>query len=71
MVIPGMPPVRDDILELLGATCGCGGGERGAELVSPELLVDLLFDEGEVTHNQFGFTHEVRDSGSSSSSRRL
>ena len=56
--IPGMQPVGDDVLEFLGENCSISSSED-EDLISPEALVDLLFDEGEVTQNQFGFTKEV------------
>jgi hypothetical protein len=58
VVIPGMKPVSDDVLDFVAANCAFYN-HRDEELASPEVFVDLLFDEGEVTRNQFGFTKEV------------
>lgn len=56
--IPGMAPPADEVLSLLAASCAFISSS-GEQLSSPEALVDLMFDEGGVTRNQFGFTTEV------------
>lgn len=57
--IPGMAPVSEDVLFCLGKSCAMEESRVGGELVSPQILVDLLFDEGSVAVSKFGFTSEV------------
>ena len=52
---PGSPPPRSDVAQWLFKSCG-GSEKRGAD---PDVLVDMVFDEGGVRINKWGFIQPV------------